>query len=265
MAITFGKNNQRIRALTNSKFIHPDLNGNTNYDDFKMATAQRVYNNYYVWINNGYLLGNYVMERYTTRYTTLLVMKGERPEITNAGFSIQGMNTLDGIMSNPDVLLYYRWEQNADWSTLVSDEGDYLELLPEFFLPRQTGSRNGTPTYFIMYTHEETLEQYVSYLYRYTMYRNWRKVSDRLDGVLTGTVGPLGSGSDLEFTFKTTDVETTSFHKIPYGMRLYRPNNKIIPLVYTLTSNTSVANEGETISFTLTLENMDDYTLKQMP
>lgn len=149
-------------------------------------TGPTNYNNFtFSDVNNG----NYV--------TTFAIMSGTRPELT--------------ISSNPassyvpssagECLVYWEYDGNWNsWSTYVTDAADNVSFHPNFF-PSKLATRSGQATWFLLQTR-----------YSSTVY-----------GAITGSVGPIGSGADLEITDPNIVTDGQTEYTVPYGFQIYRP------------------------------------------
>lgn len=222
MAITIGHNNQRINDMINQKFVHPNRLGLHNEDNFVFSYIPDVYTYYWFTYYGSYYNGSrYNLPRWETYYTSFAIMSGEKPDPENTGTPYH--------LSNDSRTLMH-WRHNSNDSNMplkAVNYTDHIQLTPEFFY-RENAIRSGEATWFIIQTDWEHWERYVSYRSRYgsTSYSDRLYQTPRIDGIITGTVGPIGSGADLQLL--DTNIVSGRQHQIPYGFKIFRPVNKSV-------------------------------------
>jgi len=132
----------------------------------------------------------------STYYTNFAIFSGARPTMTYAdpGFNYSPTN-------NSNMLVYWQWRgDNGNWSTIAEDKTNSVKLSPNFF-PSKVAYRAGEATWFALWTY-----------YSSTVY-----------GAVTGTVGAIGSGADLEITNTSIVTDGQTEYTVPYGIELYKP------------------------------------------
>jgi len=137
-------------------------------------------------------------DRNDTNYvTTFAIMAGTRPTLSI------GSNPAASYSPSADNNCLVFWEYDGnwnDWATYVTDDVDNVAFHPNFF-PSKLATRAGTATWFLLQTRYST-----------TVY-----------GAVTGTIGAIGSGSDLEITSQTIVTDGQTEYTVPYGFQIFRP------------------------------------------
>ena len=129
--------------------------------------------------------------------TTFAIMGGTRPTLSISS------NPATSVIPSQDSNCLVFWEYDGDWAnwpTYVTDSADNVAFHPNFF-PSKLATRSGTATWFLLQT----------------------RYSNTVYGVVTGTIGPIGSGADLEITDNSIVTDGQTEYTVPYGFQLYRP------------------------------------------
>ena len=197
MAITFGKQNIRIRDNLRQRCIGDNLQGLSSYTDFCFRDIDDV---------------NYA--------TGIFIFSGTRIDLYNYSNRNATWHT-DAYLQNHSNCLAF-WEQHNAWSgwphssygfpynTAYVQVRPYSVQFTPSFLTLKQGMRSGTATWFVVQTR-----------YSSTSY-----------GLLSGTVGNLGSGADMEIQIcnssgdqvsTDTYIDTGKYVNVPRGLTLHSP------------------------------------------